>query len=203
MHSFDEHEFKHVRSSFNVDASDLPGAFPIDESDIRVIGLEDIMDRDERADLVAVQVHGLQASVPGTSSAESALLVRWELRAGPGDELIATNDSDFTDNSGESGVVDTNFWTSDSPDALFFASWVAEGGFADTSSGLGGGPDQPVIESERNFPRELGSCPEFDDRDEITESLYLNDLGGADISDSSIFLEASYSLVFAVRDRDD
>jgi len=201
MHSFDDYEFEHVLSRYDVDAEDLPGAFPIQQSDIRTIRLDDLLDRDERADLVAVQVHGLQASVPGTSSAESSLFTRYEIRAGAGDELISLEDENFTDDG--AGVVDTAYHGTDSRDVLFAAAWIAEGGYADSSNSIGAGPDQPVLQAERHYPRELGSCPVFDDRDEITESIYLDDVGSADISDSLIRVTSSYTLVFGIHDRDD
>lgn len=200
---WDDYEFVHMNTKYKIDAGDLPGAFPINESDIRSTSLDDLLDRDERADLVAIQVHGLQASVPGTSSAESALQVGWELHAGVGDEMILGPDGDFTGNTGDSEVIDKTEWQSDSPDVLYFAAWTAEGGFADSTNGLGGGPDQPVLDQDLNMPREYGSCPTFDDRDEITESFYMDDAGSADISDSLVHLRASYTLVFRVHDRDE
>jgi len=198
---FDDYEFVHVNSQYSVSSGDLPDAFPIEESDIREISLDDIMDRDERADLVAIVIHALQASVPGTTSAEAALEARWELHAGVGDEMILPGDGDFDVDSGSSDVVDIFAWHSDSADVLYHANWEAEGGFADSTNGLGGGPDAPVLDQTVNYPREYGSCPTFDDRDEITESFFLEDTGGAGISDSLVRLKASYTLVFAVRDR--
>lgn len=197
---YDDYEFQHIHSRYTVPADELPGAFPLTETDITATNLDDVLDRHERAELVTLQVHSLQASVPGTSSAESALGARFELRAGVGDELIQTDDRTTTANAGESGVVTAENWDSDSPDALYFASWVAEGGFADSTNGLGGGPDQTVLSETVHYPREFGACPEFDDRDDITESFRLADLGGADISDSLIVLDVSYTLVFAVHE---
>lgn len=202
MAHYADYVFQHVHSEYQVPAGDLPGAFPIQESDIRVIPLDDLLDRQERADLVAIQIHALQASVPGTSSAESGLEARFELRAGVGDELVLNEDRNTGTDQGSSGVVDTRFWDSDSPDVLYFADWTAEGGFGDSTNGLGAGPDQPVLDADIHFPRDFGSCPQFDDRDEITESFYLDDLGGADISDSLVRLDISYTLIFSVHDRD-
>lgn len=199
---WDDYEFVHVSSEYGVSASDLPGSFPIAESDIRSVSLDDIMDRDERADLVAVFVHALQASVTGTSSAESSLETHWELHAGVGDELVLRDDRDYTADTGSSGVVSTSFWESDSPDPLYHAHWVSEASFADSSSGVGGGADAPVLSEALNYPREFGSCPTFDDRDEITESLFLANPGSANIDDSQIDVYASYTLVFGVHERD-
>lgn len=203
MHSdverFRDYEFLHVHNRYDVDAADLPGAFAIQEEDIVSVDFSDILDRDERADLVALQIHSLQASVPGTSSAESALNARWELGIGAGSLMVTSGDVDSSSNdAGSSGVVDINEWAADSPDVLYFASWVSEGGYADSTNGLGGGPDQPVISDQVHYPREFGACPIFDERDEISESFLLTDQGGADISDSLIILDASYSLVFGV-----
>lgn len=198
---FTDYEFQHVQSEYRVPAADLPGAFPIDEEDLVTVELDDVLHRDERADLVAVRVHSLQASIPGTASAETGLDVSWELSLGAGSEMIVGSDKDFTaDDAGTSGVMNIDQWQSDSPDVLAFYSWIAEGGFADSTNGLGGGPDQPVITDDVHYPAEYGTCPELDDRDEITESLTLNDTGSADISDSLVIVEASYSLVFAVHE---
>jgi len=197
---FGDYEFQHIANQYKIDAADVPGAFAVQESDINVVEMDDLLHRDERADLVALDVHSLQASVPGTSSAESALIARWELGLGAGDELILPEDQQADDDTGSSGVVDKRSWDSDSPDVLYDAHWIAEGGYADTSSGLGGGPDQPIITDSVHYPREFGACPDLDQRDEITESFFLSDRGGADISDSLVELRAAYSLVFAVHE---
>jgi hypothetical protein len=140
--------------------------------------------------------------VPGTSSAESALACRWELHAGAGSATVEDVDSETRRNIGSDDALNVESWESDSQDVLYHAHWVAEGSFADTSSGLGGGPDQPALDQDINYPREYGSCPTFDDRDEVTESIHLDQLGGADISDSLVSVSASYTLVFRVHDRD-
>jgi len=201
-HHYDDYEFQHVHSRYTVPASELPGAFPIAESDINSTNLDDLLDREERAELVAVLVHSLQAAVPGTSSAESVIEGRFELRAGVGDELILTEDRERDTDEGSSGVVDRQIWESDSPDMLYSASLFAEGGFSDTGNSVAAGPDAPVLDQSIHFPRDFGACPEFDDRDEITESFFLSNPGSGDISDSFIAIQASYSLVFAVHDRD-
>jgi hypothetical protein len=199
---FRDYEFVHVRTRYDVDAADLPGAFPITEEDIHVTELEDVLDRDERADLVAFNLHSLQATVPGTSSAENSLQARWELSLGTGSEMVTNSDEDFTADTGDSGVVDKAEVDSDNPDILYFAQWTAEGGFGDSTNGLGAGPDAPVLEDNVHYPREFGACPGLDERDDITESFRLVDMGSADISDSLIMLTASYTLVFAVEERE-
>jgi hypothetical protein len=195
---FRDFMFQHVHNSYSVSAGDVPGSFPIEESDISTIEMDDLLHRDERADLVRLNIHALQSSVPGTSSAESALETRFELTLGAGDEMVLTEDQTVDNNTGSSGVVDRIQAVSDNPDVLWFGQWTAEGGFADTSSGPGGGPDQPVITDEIDYPRDFGACPTLDHRDEITESFQLDDEGSADISDSLVNLDVSYSLVFAV-----
>jgi hypothetical protein len=198
---FTDYEFQHIANQYVVDAADLPGAFPIEESDLNIVDMDDLLHRDERADLVALNVHSIQATVPGTSSAESALLVRWELTLGAGDEMVLSEDAQIDTNTGSSGVIDKASWDSDSPDILYSAHWVAEGGYADSTNGLGGGPDQPVITDSVHYPREFGACPDLDERDDISESILLADRGGADISDSLIQINVVYSLVFAVHER--
>lgn len=194
---YNDYEQLHISSQYTVNAGDLPGAFPITETDINVVEFSDLLDRDERADLVMIQVHSIQASVPGTSSAESALKAGFELSLGPGSEMLETSDS----STETQGVVDARYWDSDSPDVLYFANWVAEGGFADSTNGLGGGPDAPIQNDDVHFVKDFGTCPSLDDRDEITESIRLADVGGADISDSLIQVQVSYSLVFNVHER--
>jgi hypothetical protein len=201
MAAFDDYEFVSGRTRFKVNASDLPGSLPIQEDDIRELSLNDVLDRHERADLVAVIVHDLQASVPGTASAECPIEAGWELHAGVGSSMILGDDAETTTGAGESGVVDYGAAESDSPDVLAFARWVAEGGFND-SGNTAAGPDQPVINHDINYPRDYGSCPTFDDRDTVTESIYLGNVGSADVSDSLILLISAYTLVFAVHERD-
>jgi len=197
---FRDYEFQHVHSEYDIDASDLPGSLPLEEPDIRVLSMDDLLHRDERADLVALNLHSLQASIPGTSTAESTLKVLWELSTGAGARLVEVGDANFTADTGVSGAIDSQFWDSDDPDILYFADWNAEAGFSDTGNSVAAGPDAPVLEDQVHFPREFGACPEFDERDEITESFRLESPGDADISDSLINLQAAYSLVFAVHD---
>jgi hypothetical protein len=199
---YDDFEFQHVHSRYAVPASELPGAFPIAESDINSTDLDDLLDRDERAELVAVLVHSLQAAVPGTSSAESVIEGRFELRAGVGDELILPEDRDRDTDAGSSSAIDRRIWDSDSPDMLYSASLFAEGGFSDTGNSVAAGPDAPVLDQSIHFPRDFGACPEFDDRDSITESVFVSNPGSGDISDSFITIQASYTLVFAVHERE-
>jgi hypothetical protein len=202
-HSVDRYsdfEHQHVHSSYDVDAADLPGAFPIQESDIRVVDLDDLLDRNERADLIMLEIHGIQASVPGTTTTEAALRAAIEIGIGAGDRMILAEDRDDSTDTGSSGVVDRNLWESDSPDTLYFAEWISEGSFGDTANGVGAGADAPVLEDETHFPRDYGTCPEFDERDEITESIVLDEVGGAGIDDSLIELNVSYSLVFAIEE---
>jgi len=195
-------EFQHVSNKYSIAADELPAAFPILEEDITAVKLDDLLHREERADLVAVMVHTLQGSVSGTSSAESALEVNWELNIGNGSNLTLENDRDTTDNAGNSGVVTIESAESDDPNTLYHGAWVAEGGFSDTATGVAAGPDQAVIDADVHYPRDYGACPRLDDRDEITESFHLNFIGGADITDSRVELRVSYTLVFAVHDDD-
>lgn len=200
--SYRDYEFKHVRSHYDVDAADLPGAFPIEEEAIRTVSLDDCLHRDELADLVMLNIHALQASVPGTASAENSLEARWELSLDHSSEMVLGTDQDTGTDGGDSGVIDTAFSESDNPDILFFGEWSAEGGYADSTNQLGGGPDAPLIQNQLNYPAEFGVCPRLDDRDEVVESFRFQDQGGADISDSLIQLSAAYTLVFAVEEAD-
>lgn len=200
--SYRDYEFKHVRSHYDVDAGDLPGAFPIEEEAIRTVDLDDCLHRDELADLVLLNIHALQASIPGTSSAESSLEARWELSLDHSSEMVLETDQDTGTDGGDSGVIDTAFAEADNPDILFFGEWSAEGSFADSAGGLGGGPDAPLIQSQIDFPATFGACPRLDDRDEVVESFRFNDQGSADISDSLIQLSVAYTLVFAVEEGD-
>jgi len=199
---YTDFEYVHNQSIYDIDAEDLPGSFPVVETDINVVDLDDIMDRHERANLVMLRLNALQASVPGTSSAESALETRYELGVGAGSEMVENADTQFDQNVGSSGAVDRRIAESDSADVLFHASWIAEGSFADSASGLGGGPDTPVMSESVHYPNEFGVCPAFDDRDEITESFRFTDVGSADISDSVINLETNWTLVFGITERD-
>lgn len=200
-YDYRDYEFQHVHSQYEVPADELPAALPIEESDIRSTNLDDLLDRNERADLVAVVVHSLQAAGTGTFSEETSLEARFELRAGVGSELVTAEDGN-DEQVGDEDVVNATFWESDSPDVLYHAAWYSSAGFNDTAGGTGAGSDQPVLDQDVHFPREFGSCPQFDDRDEITESIYLNDTESAVADDGEIALEASYTLVFAVHDRD-
>lgn len=200
---FSDYEFVHVHNEYNIDASDLPGSLPVLEENAAVIDLDSVLDRDELADLIMLDVHGIQASIPGTSSAESSLRASLEIGVGTGSRMLSSQDRDDAENdSGSSGVLDFAKWSSDSPDVLWFADWNAEASFADSSSGLGGASDAPVLDGRMHFPREFGACPAFDERDEISESFKFSSVGSADISDSLIRLTTAYSLVFAVEERE-
>lgn len=199
---FSDFEFKHIHSRYDVDAADLPGAFTVNEGDINSLPLDDVLHRDQRADLIMLNLHSLQAAVDGTASAENALEASWELRIGDGDAMVLNEDRTIDNDIGSSGVVDRHFWESEDPDILYFANWTAEGGYGDSTNGLGAGPDAPVLADQIHYPAEFGTCPELDRRDDITESIRFDDVGGADISDSIIHLRAAYTLVFNVRDLD-
>lgn len=198
---FRDYEFVHVKNEYVVPAADLPGAFPVEVSDITTVEMDDVLDRDERADLVALNLHALQASVPGTTSAEASLNAGWELTLGAGDEMVLEEDQ-ATEIDADGTVVNAHRAKSDNPDILYHAFWNAEGGFADSTNGLGGGPDAPIITDNVHYPRDYGACPDLDERDELTESIHLDDEGGADISDSLINLDVSYTVVFAVEELD-
>lgn len=196
---FRDYTFQHVKSQYRVSAGDLPGAFPISEEDIRTTELDDILHRGERAELVALQLHHLYAAVPGTSSAEGNIEAMFELSTGTGSQMVTLEDRD----SGSVGDVTTLHWVSDDPDILYFASIYGENSFADTASGIGGGADTGSLGPETvHYPREFGACPDFDERDEISESWRVNVPGAAEPTDSLIEWGADYSLVFAVEERD-
>lgn len=196
-----DYEFQHIRTEWNVDAADLPGAFPIVEEDIHVVDMEDLLHRDERAELVGVFLHALQAVIPGTTTAEASIRAEFELGIGQGSKLLENNDrDDYRGSAGESGVANISTWANDDPDVLYHAGWWAEGGFGDSTNGMGAGPDQPVLQETTHFPRDFGACPSLDERDEISESWKVTNPTGADVSDSEIGLLAAYSLVFAVEE---
>lgn len=188
-------EMQSISSRLHLDANDVPAAFPVEESISRepANGLS----RTEEAELVALRVHTFQATIPGTSTAESALEPSYELSLDTNPQLLGGEDQ-----YPAQGAATLRGHESDIPDLLWFTHLTSEGGYKDGPSGTGAGPDQPVLTSEMNYLREFGSGPVVTGRDNIFEHFNLGQSSGATIENSEIDLYTNLALYWDVRQRD-
>lgn len=194
---FHDLEVQHQNHRYEVEAADLPGSFPILEESIVDFEPANGLERREVAELLAIWVRGIQATVPGTTSAEAALNASYELSLDDGEENVG---GAVTQDTGDSGVVNQRTLSSDSHAVLYSAEVIAEGGFADSTNGLGGGPWAQTIQDYLDFRTVTGRGPEVGPFQDLHEHIRFDNIGGADISDSLIRLTANYTLFWDVRE---
>lgn len=194
--SYRDFSVTNIGAQWQVPASELPGAFPINATFSLGDAVQDLH-HDQLARLVQGQVQ-MQATVPGTLSAESTLLSVMELSI-DADPAVAGENLEQTEETDVVGQFNRKFAVNvDEPDVIALQTEVNEGSFRDTTTGTGGGADAKTPSITRVYP---GGGPEVDRRDNLYLHVAADDFQAAAIADSAIAVGITALLYWRMFDK--